>query len=178
MCRRYEGTNTLRDKARLSAERPLAWRDFLRTPVHWFAFGFGLGLAPRAPGTFGTLLGVPLFILLADLALAPYLTVLAVLAVFGVWVCGASSKRLGVHDHGGIVWDEVVGYLVTMTALPATPVWLIAGFLVFRFFDIVKPWPIGWFDRKVHGGLGIMLDDVIAGVMGAAVLQLVWIGVG
>ncbi|MGF1546226.1 MAG: phosphatidylglycerophosphatase A [Thiotrichales bacterium] len=165
------GTSTLRDKTQRNANYRPSWRTFLKTPVHWFAFGFGLGLAPRAPGTFGTLLGIPLFLLLADLSLTSYIMTLAVLAAFGVWVCGASSRRLGVHDHGGIVWDEVVGYLVTMTALPATPGWLVAGFVVFRFFDIVKPWPIGWFDRKVHGGFGIMLDDIIAGLMGAAVLQ-------
>ena len=144
------------------------WRSF----HHWLAFGFGSGLLPKAPGTWGTLVGIPLFLLLAPLPLVGYL--LATLALFGlgVWVCDKTGRELGVHDHGAIVWDEVVGYLVTMTAVPANWQWLLAGFLLFRLFDILKPWPIRWLDRRVGGGLGVMVDDVAAGVMAWIVLQI------
>lgn len=140
-------------------------------PANFFALGAGLGLAPKAPGTFGTLLGIPLLFLLPQ-SLAGYLISLVVLFAFGVWCCHVCARELGVHDHPGIVWDEVVGYLITMILLPRTAMWIVAGFVVFRIFDILKPWPIGWVDRQVHGGLGIMLDDVLAAVYAAAVLQI------
>jgi phosphatidylglycerophosphatase A len=143
-----------------------------RRPHHWLAFGFGSGLLPKAPGSWGTLIGIPFFLLLAPLPLAGYL--LATLALFGVgvWACGKAGRELGVHDHPAIVWDEVVGYLVTMTAIPADWQWLLAGFLLFRLFDILKPWPVRWLDRKVAGGVGVMVDDVAAGLMAWAVLQV------
>ena len=142
------------------------------SPIHWLAFGGGTGLAPVAPGTFGTLVGIPLFLLLAGLPLWSYLMVTLVLFIVGVWLCDRSSASLGVHDHPGIVWDEIVGYLVTMTAAPPQWQWLLIGFLLFRFFDIVKPWPIRWLDRRVAGGFGIMVDDLLAGVFGLIVMQL------
>ncbi|MFK8078722.1 MAG: phosphatidylglycerophosphatase A [Granulosicoccus sp.] len=138
--------------------------------ANFFALGMGLGLAPKAPGTFGTLLGIPV-LLLMPINFWMYVGALVVLYLFGVWVCNECSKYLGVHDHGAIVWDEVVGYLVTMIALPLTWQWMLAGFLVFRLFDIVKPWPISWVDRHVHGGSGIMIDDVLAGIFAAATLH-------
>ena len=141
--------------------------------ANFFALGAGLGLAPKAPGTFGTLLGLPLLLVMPPNQLA-YVLVVIVLFVFGVWVCGACSQYLGVHDHGAIVWDEVVGYLVTMVALPVTWQWMLAGFIVFRVFDILKPWPISWVDRRVHGGFGIMIDDVLAGLLAAGTLQVVY----
>jgi len=144
----------------------------LKNPVHLLAFGFGSGLAPVAPGTFGTLAAVPLYLTMARLPLAAYLAVLAVVILAGIWICGRTSRDLGVHDHGGIVWDEFAGFLVTMTAAPAGWPWVVAGFLLFRLFDILKPWPIGWLDRRVKGGLGIMLDDLLAGLYGWVVLQL------
>ena len=140
-------------------------------PIHWLAFGGGAGLAPVAPGTFGTLVGIPFFLLLAGLPLWLYSMVTLALFVIGVWLCGRSSASLGVHDHPGIVWDEIVGYLVTMTAAPMQWQWLLIGFLLFRFFDIVKPWPIRWLDRRVAGGFGIMVDDLLAGVFGLIVMQ-------
>ena len=98
----------------------------------------------------------------------------------GIWICGAASLRLGVHDHPGIVWDEFAGFLITMTAVPMSWQTVLAGFLLFRFFDILKPWPIGWLDKKVAGGFGIMLDDIVAGAMAWFVLQLIlnmnWLG--
>lgn len=131
-----------------------------------------MGLAPKAPGTFGTLLGIPVLLVMPS-HLAAYILVVLLLFGFGVWCCGASAKYLGVHDHGGIVWDEVVGYLVTMIALPHSLPWLLTGFVAFRFFDVVKPWPISWVDRRVHGGFGIMVDDVLAGLFAAVALHLV-----
>jgi phosphatidylglycerophosphatase A len=150
---------------------PVDARELLN-PVSFVALGFGSGLAPVAPGTAGTLAAVPLYLLLQDLPLAVYLAVVAAMLLGGVPVCGYTAGRLGVHDHPAIVWDEVVGYLVTMIAAPAGWQWVVAGFTLFRLFDILKPWPIRWFDRHVHGGVGIMLDDVIAGMFAAVVLQL------
>lgn len=143
----------------------------LRHPVHFLALGFGSGLAPRAPGTFGTLAALPLYLLLAALPWPVYLAVVAALAVVGVALCAHTARALGEHDHPAIVWDEIVGYLLTMTAAPAGWPWWLAGFALFRFFDILKPWPIRWADRRVHGGLGIMLDDLLAGAMAWLLLQ-------
>lgn len=142
--------------------------------VHFLAFGFGSGAAPKAPGTFGTLAAIPVFLLLAYLPLWAYLVVLVLAFALGVYLCGQASKDMGVHDHGGIVWDEFVGFWITMIALPVHWAWIIAGFVLFRFFDIIKPWPIGWLDKRVHGGLGIMIDDVIAGIFALAILQVVY----
>ncbi len=150
----------------------------LSTPVHLFAFGFGLGLSPFAPGTLGTLLGIPLFLLLVCLPWQVFVVATLSLTLVGIWLCGASSRMLGVKDHGGIVFDEVVGYLISCAVLLPImqgPSWhlatgMTAAFVLFRFFDILKPWPINWCDRHVHGGFGIMLDDILAGVAAAASL--------
>ena len=146
--------------------------DLLRQPVHMLAFGFGAGLSPTAPGTAGTLLAVPLVFVLRDLDAVWYLLLTAGLLAAGVWLCGRTARDLQVHDHPGIVWDEIVGYLVTMVFAPPGWLWIALGFVLFRFFDIVKPWPIRWCDRQVGGGLGIMLDDLLAGAFSAALLQL------
>jgi len=134
------------------------------------AFGFGSGLSPKAPGTMGTLAAIPLWWLLAQLPLSTYLVVVLVAAVAGILICGRAADRLGVHDHGGIVWDEFVGFWIAMAALPVTWQSLILGFVLFRLFDILKPWPISWLDRRVSGGFGIMIDDVIAGLAAAGVI--------
>jgi len=144
----------------------------LSNPVHLLAFGLGSGVAPKAPGTFGTLAAVPLYYLLQDMAAVSYLLVLTAMFVMGVWLCDKTSNDLGVHDHGGIVWDEWVGFLLTMWLAPHGWEWVLLGFLLFRVFDIFKPWPIGWLDEKVSGGLGIMLDDVVAGLYALVLLQL------
>ena len=141
-------------------------------PIHLLAFGLGSGAAPKAPGTFGTLAAVPLYLLLQPLANLQYLVLVLLLFLLGIWLCGRTSRDLGVHDHGGIVWDEWVGFLLTMWMAPPGWYWLLAGFCLFRLFDILKPWPIGWLDRRVSGGLGIMLDDVLAGIFGLALIQL------
>jgi len=145
--------------------------------AHLLAFGFGAGCSPKAPGTMGTLLAVGLYLPLSRLPLSLYALLLAVVIVAGVWICGRASRDLGVHDHPGIVWDEVAGYLLTMFAAPPGWSWIVIGFLLFRLFDIWKPWPIGWLDRRVGGGLGIMLDDLVAGLFAALCLQAlaVWL---
>jgi phosphatidylglycerophosphatase A len=144
----------------------------LRHPLGFLGFGFGSGLVPVAPGTAGTLAAVPLYLLLKDLPLAGYLAVVALLFLAGLPVCAHAARQLGVHDHPAIVWDEIVGYLVTMISAPPGLVWIVAGFMLFRFFDILKPWPIRWCDSRVHGGFGIMLDDLLAGVFSAGLLQI------
>ena len=145
----------------------------LSNPVHLLAFGFGTGCSPKAPGTVGTLLAVVLYLPLAYLPLGIYLAITAAVIVAGVAICGMTARDLKTHDHPGIVWDEIAGYLVTMIAAPAGWGWALAGFALFRLFDIWKPWPISWLDRRVSGGLGIMLDDLAAGAMALICLQLV-----
>lgn len=146
---------------------PSVWRN----PIHFLAFGFGSGAAPYAPGTFGTLAAVPIYLLLLPLNPWAYLVVVLAITLVGIWLCHVTSRDLGVHDHAGIVWDEIAGYLITMIAAPPGWPWIIAGFILFRIFDIIKPWPIGWVDRRVHGGLGIMMDDVLAAVFAWLLLQ-------
>lgn len=152
-------------------QQPVA-PDLLRNPAQFLAFGFGSGLSPRAPGTAGTLLAIPIYLLIADLSLVRYSLVVAVAGLFGIWICGVASRQLKVHDHPGIVWDEFVGYWITMWAVPADWLWIIAGFAVFRVYDIVKPWPVSVLDKRVGGGLGIMVDDMLAGLMACVTLHI------
>ncbi len=149
-------------------------RKVITHPVHLLAFGFGSGLAPFAPGTFGTLAAIPLYLLMQPLSLAMYLVVTAIVCIVGIWICGKSSEMLGVHDHSGIVWDEFAGYFITMIAAPSGWIWILLGFGLFRLFDIWKPWPISILDQKVHGGLGIMVDDILAGFFALIILQLIY----
>lgn len=147
-----------------------------RRPYHWLAYGFGSGLSPWAPGTLGTIAAIPLYLLLRPLPLAWYIAVLSLLFFIGIWACGRTALELGEHDPSAIVWDEVLGYLVTMIAAPRGWGWVLLGFVLFRFFDILKPWPIHVLDRKVKGGLGIVIDDILAGSMALALMQTsVWI---
>lgn len=142
-------------------------------PIHLLAFGFGSGLAAVAPGTWGTAVAIPLFLLVPDfLPLVTYAILVLLISAQGIYLCGKTAKDLGVHDHGGIVWDEIAGYFVTMLPVFPTGDWrlIVAGFVLFRLFDIVKPWPIKWLDKHVHGGLGIMVDDLLAGVFAGACL--------
>lgn len=153
-------------------------RLILTTPEHLIAFGFGAGLAPVAPGTFGTLVGLPFYLALCWLPWQAYAVAVLVLFAFGCWVCGTSARLLKVHDYPGFVFDEIVGFLIACTAfLPGLggPDWhpalqLLAAFVLFRTFDIAKPWPIRVIDRHVHGGFGIMLDDAVAGACAGAAL--------
>jgi phosphatidylglycerophosphatase A len=140
--------------------------------VHILAFGLGTGLAPVAPGTVGSLLGVLLAWLTLDLGLAAQIGVAAGLILAGIWICGESARRLGIHDHGGIVWDEIAGMYLVLIFTPAGLYWWIAAFGLFRAFDIVKPWPIRDLDHSLQGGLGIMLDDLVAALYAAILLAL------
>lgn len=144
------------------------WRD----PVYFLAFGFGSGLMPVAPGTWGTLAAIPLYLLLAGRPLWIYLLFTLAAFVLGVWLSDKVSKDLGVDDYSGIVCDEIVGYLLTMTMAPFGLIWMLLGFLLFRLFDIWKPQPIRLIDEKVKGGLGVMLDDVLAAIPAWIILQI------
>lgn len=144
----------------------------LSNPCHLLAVGFGSGLVPWLPGTTGTLAAMPLWYLFNELPALWYGLVLVLATLLGVYLCQKTSHDMGVHDHGAIVWDEFVGIWITFFALPHPYHWhwLLAGFVLFRLLDMWKPWPIRWFDNHVHGGLGIMLDDIIAGLIAAVLL--------
>ncbi len=150
----------------------LAGRARLTNPVHFLALGFGTGLAPKAPGTVGTLAGIAVYLLLLPLPPWGYLLGTLVAIIAGIWICDRAARDFGVHDHPAIVWDEVAGFLVTMVAAPVGVLWVVLGFVLFRVFDVLKPWPIGWLDRRVGGGLGIMVDDILAGIYALVLLQL------
>ncbi len=149
--------------------------SLLKNPVHLLSVGFGSGLAPKAPGTFGTIAALPFWYGLQFLPPAYYVLVLILAFVLGVYLCGATADALGVHDHGGIVWDEFVGLWIALFMVPMHITWIALGFVLFRLFDIWKPWPIRVLDAKVHGGFGIMIDDVLAGVYAYLVLQLLYV---
>jgi len=149
------------------------FKQLLENPVHMLAFGFGSGLAKKAPGTMGTLAALPMYYILIQFFTAAYLPVLLVVSVAGIWICGKAADDIGVHDHGGIVWDEIAGYLLTMYWVAFSWQNMVLGFVLFRLFDILKPWPISWLDRHVEGGFGIMVDDILAGLMAAGCLQLI-----
>ena len=142
-----------------------------RNPIHLLAAGFGSGLAPRAPGTFGSIAALPLWWPLHYLNWPAYWLCVAAAFALGVFVCDRTARDLRVHDHSAIVWDEFVGMWITLACVPARWYWVLAGVLLFRLFDIWKPWPIRWCDRNVRGGFGIMFDDVLAGALALIVLQ-------
>jgi len=153
--------------------------SLLKQPIQLLALGFGSGLAPKAPGTFGTLAAIPFFLWLSSLSIENYILMLVITFSVGIVLCQRTADDLGVHDHPAIVWDEFVGVWIALIPLLIFEVsgvefwlYLLLGFVLFRFFDIIKPWPIGWLDQKVHGGLGIMLDDVLAGIEAALCLYL------
>jgi phosphatidylglycerophosphatase A len=141
------------------------WHQFL-------ALGFGSGLSPIAPGTFGTLVAVPLVALLLWAGNSYLLAFVVLGSVLGIYLCGQTADDIGEHDHAAIVWDEIIGYGITLLWSPLHWQTLLLGFILFRLFDIVKPWPISLLDRTVHGGVGIMLDDIVAGVAALVALQL------
>ncbi len=144
------------------------WQD----PVYFVAFGFGSGLMPVAPGTWGTLAAIPVYLLLLNSHWIIYLTLTVLAFLLGVWVSDKVTNDLGIQDYKGVVWDEIVGYLLTMFLVPHGLIWMILGFILFRIFDIWKPQPIRFIDRKIKGGLGIMLDDALAAVPAWLILQL------
>lgn len=149
------------------------WRFVVRRPAHFIAFSFGAGLVPVAPGTFGTLIALPLYwVFFPRVAAIEYLALIAVLFALGAWACEVTGRALGVHDHGGMVWDETVAFLLVLFFVPPALPWQASAFLVFRLFDILKPQPIRYFDRTVRGGFGVMLDDLIAAFLTLIVLAV------
>ena len=165
------------EKNKVVPDRQALKKVALTTPSGLLAFGFGTGLSPFAPGTMGTLMAIPFTFALKSLGTTGFWIALLLLFLLGIWVCDRVSHKLGVHDHGGIVWDEMVGYWLSMAFVPLQWQWLLAAFVLFRFFDIVKPWPIRQLDQKVSGGFGIMIDDIVAAlftIIILAVLQSLW----
>jgi phosphatidylglycerophosphatase A len=153
---------------------PADRRRLLASPAGWLACGLGSGLAPKAQGTFGSLAALLPWLLLRDLSVPAWVATIVVAFAVGVWACEVAGRILGVADHRSIVWDEFVGQWIALLPALLAPWWaVLGGFVLFRLFDVWKPWPIGWFDRRVKGGLGVMLDDVIAGLFAAVVLFLI-----
>ena len=151
----------------------LRQRVSLKNPVHFLALGFGSGLAPKAPGTFGTLAALPLVLVLGLFTSLPiYIALCVLFSLAGIWLCGRTADDMQVHDDSSIVWDEVAGMMITMIAVPLTWQNVVLGFILFRLFDIAKPWPISYLDKHVHGGFGIMVDDVLAGVFSLVCVHL------
>jgi phosphatidylglycerophosphatase A len=151
-------------------------RDLLRHPAGWIASGFGSGLSPVAPGTAGSLAALLPWLALRELPWPAYFAVLALAFALGVWACGRVVRVLRIDDPGVAVWDEFVGQWIALAPLlwlHSKWWWIAAGFILFRLFDIVKPWPVSWADRRLDGGLGVMLDDVLAGIYAAIALVLV-----
>lgn len=159
----------------MSLSTPIPFK-FLLHPVHFLALGLGSGMAPKAPGTFGTLAALIIFVaayaLFGVVSWPVYIAMLVITTVFGVYLCDKTARDLGVHDHGGIVWDEFVGFWLCMLFIPVTWYWLLTAFVLFRVFDIFKPWPIKWVDEKVSGGFGIMLDDILAAVYVLGIMHM------
>jgi phosphatidylglycerophosphatase A len=145
----------------------------MHTLIMLIATGFYSGYLPKAPGTWGSLVGVLLVFLLHALSLQIYLSVVAGLFIVGSFVAGEAEKILDDRDPGVVVIDEIVGMLITMIAVPVTPLTMALGFILFRGFDIAKPFPVNFFDQHFHGGLGIMLDDVVAGIYSLIIMQLI-----
>ena len=152
-------------------------KQVLTHPVHFLAFGFGSGLAPYAPGTVGTIVAIPIYLVINPFSPLVYFICVVLISLLGVVIAGQSARLLQVHDHGGIVIDEICGYLLTMFLAPSGWGWIVLGFVLFRVFDICKPWPIHWLDRHIGGGLGIMLDDLMAAIYALLSLQLVVLAV-
>lgn len=145
----------------------------LTDPFQFLALGFGSGLAPKVPGTFGTVAAIPVYLAMVLLSPLNYILVAILMTFVGIFLCGYTAKAVNVHDHPAIVWDEIVGFVITMFLIPLSWENILLGFALFRFFDIVKPWPISFIDKKIHGGFGIMLDDVIAGFMALACMHII-----
>lgn len=150
------------------------WHFLLSHPAHALALDFGVGLLPQAPGTFGTLLAFPLYWLLEPrLGAYAFLALIGLLFLLGIWACGRAGRAIGIPDHGGIVWDETVAFLLVLFFTPKSLLWQGFAFLLFRLFDVVKPPPIGYLDATMKNGLGVMLDDLIAALY-ALICLAIW----
>lgn len=151
-------------------------RAWLERFAHCIATGFGAGMASKAPGTWGTLVGIPFVLLLQPLSVGLYWFFTGLIILIGVWACGVRGRDIGDSDHPSLVWDEVAGYVVTMGFAPVGWIWIAVGFGLFRLFDIWKPWPIYIVDRQVKSGWGTMLDDLMAAVYaGICLAAIVWL---
>jgi phosphatidylglycerophosphatase A len=161
-------SKTPRNYTKIAPIPDKVWRD----PLYFIAFGFGTGTIPFAPGTFGTLIAIPIYLLMRPLSWELYLVLTLLIIALSVWICNKVTREIGVQDHQGMCLDEIVGYLVTLFHAPLGWGWMLSGFLLFRLFDIWKPWPISYVDQHIHGGFGIILDDVLAGAASCAIIQL------
>ncbi len=153
-------------------DKALRAKVSLFNPIHFLALGFGSGLAPKAPGTFGSLAAIPLLLLIAQTQTWWFVALAIFVCVMGIWICDKTAYDMGVHDHGSIVWDEIAGMFCAFIFVPLSWDTLLLGFLLFRWLDIQKPWLIGRLDKAMKGGLGIMADDILAGVITALLLHL------
>lgn len=148
---------------------PTVWQD----PLQFIAFGFGSGTLPFAPGTFGTLFAIPFYLLIQHTPPLIYLAIVVILTVLSIWICDKVSKEIEVDDHQGMCLDEFIGFFVTMFAAPHGWIWIVIGFILFRIFDIWKPFPIRYIDEKIHGGFGMILDDVCAGIYSCLLIHII-----
>lgn len=151
--------------------RASLFKSCFKNPIFFLAFGFGSGLMPKAPGTWGTCAAIPFYLLMSHLSPLSYLIITLMAFIFGIVICDYVSKAIGIYDFSGIVWDEIVGYWVTMFLIPPKWEWMLLGFILFRLFDIWKPFPINWVEKRVQGGLGIMLDDLLAALPALVILK-------
>lgn len=145
------------------------WQD----PFYFIAFGFGSGASPIAPGTMGTLMAIPFYLMMKPLSDTTYFVLVVVLFVLAVLISEKVSREIEVHDHPGMCLDEFIGYFITMFHAPSGWIWILLGFIFFRFFDIWKPWPIYILDQKIHGGLGMIVDDAVAGLFSLILIQII-----
>lgn len=159
----------LREKMKVNQPPNTIWTN----PIHFIGCGFGVGAIPIMPGTFGTALAIPIYFILIHFSWLTYAIVTLFLILIGVGLCGRINRDFGTEDHSAAVWDEVATFLIVLFLVP--PVWyyILIGFILFRLFDILKPGPIGWVDRHIHGGVGVMLDDVLAAVVSWIILQII-----
>lgn len=148
--------------------------NFLKKPIYLLATGFGSGLAPIMPGTCGTIVAIPIYLLLNLFPPTYYLIILAIMIAVGFWICNVVEHKTGIHDNPSIVWDEIVGFLLTMAFIPSRWCLIVIGFVLFRIFDIWKPWPINWVNSHVKGGFGIVIDDLLAAIYAGILLQFIF----
>ena len=160
------------DKTKIIRRYPVK-ASMLRSPAAFLALGFGSGLSPIMPGTCGTIAAIPIYILLHFLPAPLYFIAIALLFIVGIWICGVTAKKLKIHDHPAIVWDEIVGFLITMLLAPFNWLWILLGFILFRVFDIFKPWPVRYADKHLTNGFGIMADDLLAAIYALVILQII-----
>lgn len=171
MFKKLMATNIFK-KSHRSYEVPPIPDSIWKNPLHFIAFGFGTGAIPIAPGTFGTLIAIPFYLFLSTYSATFYLIATVIITIFSIWLCEKISLEINIHDHQGMCIDEVVGYLVTMLYAPYGWGWIILGFVLFRIFDIWKPWPIRQLDTKIRNGFGMIIDDVVAGIYSFIIIQI------